>query len=635
MAADWQHTEHDMKDEGSTIQSPGFDLDYTDAAGDGSQEEDVRDQKGHNLWRVLNERQINMIAFTGTIGNGLFLTSGKCLAAAGPGGAVVAYVIMGTVISSVISSLGEMTALMPVNAPMMEFPRRFLDRGVGLAVGWIYWFSYVVMGADQIVTVAASIRFQYDDGRTFISWATGMGTSPALWISVFLVVVVITNMIPVKYFGELEYIVGCIKITFISMMTVMMLVLNVMNPRSNAYYSQPLGTKCKNPFKRRENEANSLILDWNSPYSFFNSNYHVKDEYGNLDKTISGGTGRFVGVWTACVKAFFSYTGMDMVTVTAAESKALADSEAMKMASRKISLRVITLYALSILTASFLVPTDHPFINGAGQSTGSHSIFIIAVVEAGLPALGQFFNAMFLFSAATCASDNLYVASRVLHTLALRDQTGPEFITRRLRQCRAGVPMRAVLVSAAVMLVAYLGPTGAPGARLSELSSNCTVSFLIVYATICATYLCFYQTLNEAQKYGNNPQTQAGIYDRNHPRYPYKSHAQWLKAGFGMVACIILLIFNGINAFLTDPFDIRTFIASYISIPVFILLIVFYKIRRHGFNFSQWGPERSKDLRNCVQVSSNRRKGRLEFPQPGLTVENGKRFLEWIWVWTK
>jgi amino acid transporter len=72
--------------------------------------------------------------------------------------------------------------------------------------------------------------------------------------------------------------------------------------------------------------------------------------------------------------------------------------------------------------------------------------------------------------------------------------------------------------------------------------------------------------LDEAQKYGNSPQTQAGIYDRNHPRYPYKSHAQWLKAGFGMVACIILLVFNGVNAFLTDPFDIRTFIASYISV---------------------------------------------------------------------
>lgn len=50
MAADWQHTEHDMKDEGSTLQSPGFDLDFTDTAGDGPQEEDGRDQKGDNLW---------------------------------------------------------------------------------------------------------------------------------------------------------------------------------------------------------------------------------------------------------------------------------------------------------------------------------------------------------------------------------------------------------------------------------------------------------------------------------------------------------------------------------------------------------------------------------------------------------
>jgi amino acid transporter len=72
---------------------------------------------------------------------GLFLGCGKSLAVAGPGGSVLCYVLMGTVISSVISCLCEMTALMPVNAPVMEFPRRFLDRGVGFAVGWIYWYT--------------------------------------------------------------------------------------------------------------------------------------------------------------------------------------------------------------------------------------------------------------------------------------------------------------------------------------------------------------------------------------------------------------------------------------------------------------------------------------------------------------
>jgi amino acid transporter len=33
-----------------------------------------------------------------------------------------------------------------------------------------------------------------------------------------------------------------------------------------------------------------------------------------------------------------------------------------------------------------------------------------------------------------------------------------------------------------------------------------------------------------------------------------------------MVACIVLVIFNGIPPFLGDPFDVRMFIASYIGV---------------------------------------------------------------------
>lgn len=114
---------------------------------------------------------------------------------------------------------------------------------------------------------------------------------------------------------------------------------------------------------------------------------------------------------------------------------------------------------------------------------------------------------------------------------------------------------------------------------------------------------------------------------------------------------------NGIGAFLERPFDTRKFIASYISVntkpshsfinkqgkitltltqvPVFLLLLLGYKIRKHGLAFSQWGPERSNDLRNTVQAASEIRKGRLEFPDEGLTKRNGRMFLDWIWVWMK
>jgi amino acid transporter len=135
--------------------------------------------------------------------------------------------------------------------------------------------------------------------------------------------------------------------------------------------------------------------------------------------------------------------------------------------------------------------------------------------------------------------------------------------------------------------------------------------------------------------YGDVSEAQAASYDRNHPRYPYKSHGQWLKACYGMVSCIILVLFNGIGSFLENSFDVRRFIASYIGIPVFILLILGYKIRKHGFRISQWGPERSNDLRNTIQAASETRKGRLEFPDDGFTKENGRKFLKWIWVWMK
>ncbi|KAL2024839.1 hypothetical protein VTK56DRAFT_5660 [Thermocarpiscus australiensis] len=579
--------------------------------------EERRELRGDSLWRVLHERHINMIAFSGTIGNGLFLGCGTSLASAGPGGAVVCYVLMGTVISSVISCLGEMTALMPVNAPVMEFPRRFVSRGVGFAVGWTYWFAYAVLAGEQLVAVSNAIKFRYDDGRTFLNWEVGERVDNAVWITVFLVLVVLFNMFPVRVYGELEYVFGCFKLTFITLLITLMFFLSIIQPRGEAYYSEPLGTRF-----------------WNPPYSFFSSVYNARDENLEISHVITGSLGTLLGVWTTFTSVLFSYIGMDIVAATAAESRALADVESMKMAARKINLRIITLYSLAVLTASFVVPMDHPFINGQATSVSARSVFIIAVVEAGMPKLAHFFNAVFVFSAFTCGINSMYIATRVLHTLALRGHTGPEFITRRLRACRAGVPVRAVLVTGAIMMVAYMGRSGAPGARLDELANNCTVSCLVVYACICATYLYFFRTLEDAKLYGNTSESQAASYDRDNPLYPYKSHGQWLKACYGLVACTILVLFNGVGAFI-EPFNVRKFVSAYISLPVFLLLVLGYNLRKHGLRLSDWWTDKSGDLSNTVQASSLKRKGRLEFADWGFTRENWLTFIKWIWVWMK
>lgn len=184
------------------------------------------------------------------------------------------------------------------------------------------------------------------------------------------------------------------------------------------------------------------------------------------------------------------------------------------------------------------------------------------------------------------------------------------------------------------MMVAYMGREGSVGARLDELANNCTVSCLVVYASICATYLYFFRTLEDAQIYGNTSESQAASYDRDNPRYPYKSHGQWLKACYGLVACVVLILFNGVGAFI-EPLSIRKFIAAYISLPVFILLILCYNIRKHGFRFRDWWTDKSGDLSQTVQASSHTRKGRLEFPDSGITGHNWQVFVHWVWVWWK
>lgn len=113
----------------------------TDMAAEPTAQSEMVCTAGKHYTPSINDSHL----FSGRLTNnilfqGLFLGCGTSVAAAGPGGAILGYILMGTIITSVMSGLGEMTALLPVNAPMMEFPRRFLDRGVGFAIGWIYWY---------------------------------------------------------------------------------------------------------------------------------------------------------------------------------------------------------------------------------------------------------------------------------------------------------------------------------------------------------------------------------------------------------------------------------------------------------------------------------------------------------------
>ena len=61
-------------------------------------------------------------------------------------------------------------------------------------------------------------------------------------------------------------------------------------------------------------------------------------------------------MWSAMNTIFFSLQGFFTVSVTAAENKHVDRDETIKLASRKIALRVILLYTLIVFTVGLNVP---------------------------------------------------------------------------------------------------------------------------------------------------------------------------------------------------------------------------------------------------------------------------------------
>jgi amino acid transporter len=79
------------------------------------------------LMRKLKGRHLQMIAFGGSIGTGLFVGSGKALSNGGPAALLIAYGIIGVMLYCTVHALGEMAVAFPVAGSFAAYSTRFLD----------------------------------------------------------------------------------------------------------------------------------------------------------------------------------------------------------------------------------------------------------------------------------------------------------------------------------------------------------------------------------------------------------------------------------------------------------------------------------------------------------------------------
>ncbi len=328
-----------------------------------------KQQKGAvSLRRGLKARHITMISLGGSIGTGLFLASGGAIHSAGPGGALLAYALIGIMVYFLMTSLGEMATHMPVSGTFSTYATRFVDPSLGFALGWNYWYNWAITIAAELSAATLIMKFWFPDSPSI------------LWSGLFLLLMTGLNLLSVKGYGESEYWFAMIKIITVIVFIALGLMMVVGIWRGEAAGFRNL---TENPF----------------PAGFL----------------------AILGVFMA---AGFSFQGTELIGVTAGESE--NPRENIPKAIKTIFWRILLFYILAILLIGLLIPHTDEQIASSDIAT---SPFTIIFEKAGLAVAASVMNAVILTSVLSAGNSGMYASTRMLWVLA-KDGKAPRFLAK-------------------------------------------------------------------------------------------------------------------------------------------------------------------------------------------------------------
>ena len=79
-----------------------------------------------------------MIAFTGTVGTGMFFNTGVAFRIAGPIGVILAFFVVGLVATAAQDGVSEMISHWPIENAKVVFVQEFVDKELGVVTGIAY-----------------------------------------------------------------------------------------------------------------------------------------------------------------------------------------------------------------------------------------------------------------------------------------------------------------------------------------------------------------------------------------------------------------------------------------------------------------------------------------------------------------
>ena len=77
----------------------------------------------------------------------------------GPIGLLLGYGVVGSITYTVMISLGEMVAFLPIPGGHIKMAERFVDPAFSFTMGWNYWYSWVFTLPAELSAAAVLINF--------------------------------------------------------------------------------------------------------------------------------------------------------------------------------------------------------------------------------------------------------------------------------------------------------------------------------------------------------------------------------------------------------------------------------------------------------------------------------------------
>lgn len=396
------------------------------------------------LKRGLSNRHIQLIALGGAIGTGLFLGVGKAAILAGPS-VILGYAIAGLIAFFIMRQLGEMVVEEPISGSFSSFANKYWGPFAGFSSGWNYWILYILVSMAELTAIGKYVHFWWPE--------------IPLWTSslFFFIVINAINLASVKVYGETEFWFSIIKVVAIISMIVFGGYLLISGTGGESASVQNL-----------YNDGGFL------PHGWLTGNSEIG----------------FSGLFAAIVIIMFSFGGLELVGITAAEAE--NPEKNIPKATNQVLWRILVFYVgalfilFSLMPWRYITADTSPFVEVFASLKGfefelfGQTVYLTSIIANGL-------NIIVLTAALSVYNSCVYSNSRMLYGLA-EQGNAPKFL-KKLNKNHS--PVAAILVSAGIVAITVIINKIIPEKALDILMSLVVSALIINWIMISLTHIFF------------------------------------------------------------------------------------------------------------------------------------------------